>query len=199
MQRRSDMKKYSLIHLIFIISFTLFGIKCEEITIPPLDGGENGENIAFTGYVMEAASNIPVEGATVEMFACTEYDIEFGCQYSLTHTATTGNNGSYTYWSNWHIERFRVTKPGYWNNFYAGSYAYLIPQAYGKIHLKRNNDHPGSSSISLYFSSDSVHSDFTWLTNMDIRYFNYLPVDTTSSRVYFVASPVVSTHLYGRK
>ena len=114
----------------------------------------------------------------MDLLACTKYDIEFGCQYSVTHTATTDKNGSYVYLRDWNIERFRVKRQGYWNNFYASQYAYLIPQACGRIHLKREKDHPGDTFLYLYFSSDSVHTDFVWRTNLQDKYFNYLPVDT---------------------
>ena len=112
--------------------------------------------------VLEYKTNIPIAGAKVDLYTCTRYDAVFGCRTTgIFSSKITDAKGlcSFTNTEYKADEGVKVSKSGYWTRE-GGVKTYLQPEAFLNLHIKKQNNYPDTSYISIEISSEMGQVSF---------------------------------------
>jgi hypothetical protein len=102
-KKQYKLKRGYVRYTVLLICLIAAGIHCEKFLQNPDQGGGNDQTLE--GFVVRAGTHNQVGGATVELQACSNYDIELGCvQYTAVAMVTTDTNGSFKFKSSLNAE-----------------------------------------------------------------------------------------------
>ena len=130
--------------------------------------------------ILEAQTNFPISGATVNLQKCTKPDWVFGCTAYITiATYSTGITGTYSFPSSLIVDRIIVTHPKYWPaRSDRLTHISLNPDAWAKVNLNNVNSYPpgykvrvGKIFYSPYYSGNKVTVDANVDTTIYVRCF----------------------------
>ena len=115
--------------------------------------------------VLEYKTNIPLASVQIDLYRCSNYDNEFGCQgKQIFATGITDNNGKYTFKAgelNKATEGIILHKASYWNTNGGTGKVYMSPEAWINIHLTRQNNYPDTSLFHIMVAGEAGIGELT--------------------------------------
>jgi len=150
---------------VFIIAVTgLLNSACKKSDGVP--------SITYTTLkVLELKTNLPIDGAEVEIYECKKRDI-LGCSdLSLLRALTTDKDGNFQFDSKLNVYLVHAAHSNYWDGESGGdtiggstqipvTNIYLTPVAYTKIQIRKINPH--SPGLSLVVNINPDPSSFNY-------------------------------------